>query len=562
MLGALWRALGLSLPPNRQETGRKFLSGQRPLDGDARTGLLRAMADAFVRAGYVGSLGEEKARVVVDLLAAAADHMIASWDHVVGRVRAAGEPASVADAAIRFLRVASLDVAIRVAAVEALVGCPAPPAALSDDATVPIWVRAGEVREQLRTLPAALGTSWERIYATGATSKAKDEWLYRGSRPSLASLKDLARRLAVHDRSAAPAHAWHFSLAWRFALESLTDALAAVIGRSAMEDIGAEFRRTRKGAHAQLASERRKTPELHELIISGAHALGAHLLIEQLAKSDRQALVQAVERYVHGEELSVLGEAADIRRRQWVRDLRGCRADWALRQFVASITPDRVAPERVPLEMLLSMVTALAAGDLHALTTVCEQHPAARLWILRASVQEALIRGLYPLLAVLLPTISQVAEILNSPEWHHDAGLLSMVVGDYARALRHFEQVALVPQWAPVASAMVAGLKVLTGSPADAIETLEAVRGQNLWLDYLRGIALRDLGRVVDALGAFEEILAVEPGHLHALEQAALCAYALHRRVVGNRYARSARRLGSLVCAVPRPAHPRRRPRR
>jgi len=96
---------------------------------------------------------------------------------------------------------------------------------------------------------------------------------------------------------------------------------------------------------------------------------------------------------------------------------------------------------------------------------------------------------------------------------------------------------------------MIASIKVVTGRPAEAMETLEAVRGQNLWLDYLQGIALRDLGRVADALGAFEEILAVEPGHLGALEQAALCAYALHRRVVGNRYARSARRLGAKFTA-------------
>jgi hypothetical protein len=234
--------------------------------------------------------------------------MIAGWDHVVGRVRATGEPGSLTDAAIRYLGVASLDFAIRVAAVEALVGCPASPAALSDDATVPIWARAGAVREHLRAIPAALGTSWERIYATSATSKAKDEWLYRGSRPSLESLKDLARRLAALERSATPAHAWHLFLAWGFALESLSDALAAVIGRSAMEDIAARVHRTRMCARAYLASEPRKTPELHELIILGAHAPGAHLLIEQLVSGERQATVQAIERYVHGEALSVLAE--------------------------------------------------------------------------------------------------------------------------------------------------------------------------------------------------------------------------------------------------------------
>jgi tetratricopeptide (TPR) repeat protein len=505
------------------------------------------MADAFVRAGYVGPLGEEKARVVVELLAAAADHMIAGWDHVVGRVRATGEPGSLTDAAIRYLGVASLDFAIRVAAVEALVGCPASPAALSDDATVPIWARAGAVREHLRAIPAALGTSWERIYATSATSKAKDEWLYRGSRPSLESLKDLARRLAALERSATPAHAWHLFLAWGFALESLSDALAAVIGRSAMEDIAARVHRTRMCARAYLASEPRKTPELHELIILGAHAPGAHLLIEQLVSGERQATVQAIERYVHGEALSVLAEGADVRRHQWVRDLRACRADWGLCQLAAIVARDLIAPEGVPPEMLLPMAKTLAAGNMHAFMAVCNQHPAAMLWALRTVVQQALIRGLRDELVTLLPMITKLAEVLDKPEWHLDAGLLCMAAGDYARALRHFERVARLPRMAPAVSAMIASLKVLTGSPAEAIETLEAVRGQNLWLDYLRGIALRDLGRVADALGAFEQILAVEPGHLGALEQAALCAYALHHRVVGNRYARSARRLVLLV---------------
>jgi hypothetical protein len=188
---------------------------------------------------------------------------------------------------------------------------------------------------------------------------------------------------------------------------------------------------------------------------------------------ERQATVQAIERCVHGEALSVLAEGADVRRHQWVRDLRACRADWGLCQLAAIVARDLIAPEGVPPEMLLPMAKTLAAGNMQAFMALCNQHPAAMLWALRTVAQQALIRGLRDELVALLPMITKLAEALDKLEWHLDAGLLCMAAGDYARALQHFEQVARLPRMAPAVSAMIASLKVLTGSaPSSPVATI------------------------------------------------------------------------------------------
>lgn len=550
IVGALWRALRLSLPANRRETGRKFLAGQRPGDVKARTGLLRAMASEIVRAGYLGPLDEQDPGDVIELLVKATARSIAHWDHVVGRVSAASGPGGRADLALRYLRVASLDTAIRVAAFEVWIGCPARPAALGDgDAVVPRWARAGGVRDQLRAVPAALGVSWDRIYAGSAARKAKDDWLYRGSRPSLASLEELARRLAAHDRSAPSPGAWQLFLAWDFALDSLCDALATVIERSAVEDIAAAFHHTRVFARAQLAGEPPAT--LRELIIRGAHSLAARRLIEQLVSGEREAMTQVIDRLASGEMPDLASNGKRAVRTGWVRDLRACSADWKLCQLATVISRDPFPPDGVPSELLLPMARALAAADLDALTEMCREHPAALLWIVRTTVHQALFRGLRDALVTMLPMLSQAADILGDPAWHFDVVVLCMAARDPARALRHCEQIVRISPVTPAVSSMIAGLQVFTGAHVEALETLEALRGHPLF-DYLRGVALRRVGRLEDALQAFDHVLSVESSHVGALEQAARTAYALRRRRLGNRYARAARRLGCRVQPVSR----------
>lgn len=53
ILGAVWRALDLQFSPQRAQSGRKLLRGDRPGSDETRTSVLRDMARVFVDGGYV-----------------------------------------------------------------------------------------------------------------------------------------------------------------------------------------------------------------------------------------------------------------------------------------------------------------------------------------------------------------------------------------------------------------------------------------------------------------------------------------------------------------------------
>lgn len=218
ILGAVWRALDLQFPKRRAQSGRKFLRGDRPGNDETRTGVLRDMASAFVEAGYVYIVDGECDGIrhrdrAVEAIVQSLAHAIAHWDQFVGARRALARPVDQADV-LRYLRLAAIDIALRTAAFDRSFGWSPPPEARGTTFNdVPIWARDGGVRAWLRGLPKKLGATREELYP----GKTKDDWFYRGTRPSIASIAALAASLEAFDG----APQWRMYLAWAFALDAL-----------------------------------------------------------------------------------------------------------------------------------------------------------------------------------------------------------------------------------------------------------------------------------------------------------------------------------------------------
>lgn len=533
--GTLWRVLGLQLPKQRRETGRKFLSGKRPLDGDQRVGLLRAMVSEFVQAGYVGALRDPEADEIGKLLAAAATIAIGDWDRVVGRARAVSGPPNPEAVRFQYFRVATVDVAIRAAALDVFLDGPILPDKLAGcDQPGSPWTQPGGFRQQLRSLPAVLGVSWARIYGGSARQKTKDDWIYRDSRPLRETLEDLAERLAKHAPGTAPA-TWLRFLLWGFARDAMCSELAAALPGPAISELIAMFHEVRSVARTLLARCQRDDAVwimLRRLIVLGAHAPDAGPLIDAIVRDRGLAIPSGDEsRWSH----------------QWLATLRTSRADWILCELSGWLPAYPALPDGVSPQLVLQIMHEVIRGDFPAADALCAQQPGALLWISRMVAQQAFLRGTPDTASSIAAMFARFAEVSQSPALHFEAGWSWLMAGNHAAALQHLEQGARTEPLATTMAPVIAALKALTGAHAEAIPLLVALPERDATTDHALGIALRGVGRIAEALHMFEHILSRWPWHAGALEQAALCCYDLGRTVEGNQHAKKAARLGRPV---------------
>src|SRR5262249_42754529 len=157
------------------------------------------------------------------------------------------------------------------------------------------------------------------------------------------------------------------------------------------------------------------------------------------------------------------------------------------------------------------------------------------LWVARTVAQQAIARGTRDTRAAVAAMIARFAHATRGPALHFDAAILYASSGDHEAALRHLEHAGSGEPFDRAVAPAIAISNALSGRHAEAVAQLEALGSRDLVIEYAHGIALRGIGRTEDALHLFERILVSSPGHAGALQQAALCCYALNRKVEGNR---------------------------
>ncbi|HEX3764738.1 MAG TPA: tetratricopeptide repeat protein, partial [Kofleriaceae bacterium] len=542
LLGTLLRALNVSPPRRRRESIRKYLRGARPVGG----GMLDAVIDAVIGAGYVADAdGVDASALVKHSL----NHAVVSWDRLIGHVNPAISRAEVRTALVaRFLRLAALDFAVRASAFDALTGTPRVPACL-DDPEVPTWAHSDGLRPLLRSLPKLLGMTRSKL----SPQKRFDDLLDGRGRPSLVKIKQFAAAIARHDRQT-PLEVWRRWLLWAFALESLCNEVAAVIGRDAVEDIASAFRRLRSHLRQILLEQGRNAAWIY-LFIVGARTPGIEPLIEQLVRMEVN----------HDEVVSALSRTADVsiepsfwdqvtKRVAWGTDLRACHAEWILAAFPVLLGLGEPVPaDDLPSGFARRLLHATRAdADPAEFAQISLEHPATFLWAARTVVQRSFLAGHFePALMI----VAKVADALRRPESYLEAAIVYVAAGRIEDAARYLQQIVTVEPYTAIARPLLGMVYALAGRHVDALEQLDAPDGQDI--TYVRGVALLGIGRVADALRLFEDVIKETPTNALAWEQAARCCDELAAAARGkqrarwttraNRYAKLALRFGRSI---------------
>lgn len=548
VLRTLWNSLSVELPRGTRESMRKQLNGNRPL-GDAT---LRPMLRVVAEAGYLPCNGEALLLLLERGLATA----VAEWDHLVGHVRAFSSSLDSGEYAKRYLRFAAIDFAIRVAALDVLLAAPPAPQALSDGGTsIPAWGRPNGVRDLLRGLPKRLGTTRSALIG-----KPFDELLEGRNRPSIEKVAAFAKRVAAHTNSGAPEPVHRLHLAWLFALDSLCAELAGILGRDAVEDTASGFRRLRaqvmqvlRAASIRMGDDKEQSLRecLEQLVIHGAKANVN--LIDRLVRDEAQ--LDQVLAYLRNSATNV-GEQArhGLPRSTWEADIRACHSPWILPALFGFTSGALPPMEDVPVETLVRIVQVMAdASNPRALVELCAAEPAAFYCVARMVVQQSFVRGNFE---TVLPIVRLFASHVPTPESYLEAAIVHVAAGRSEDALRLLAEVERDGRLAAIAAPLIAVTQSLSGAHVEALSRLEGL-GSDDTLEYARGVSLRGVGRIEDALAIFAALLQKQPGHVLASEQAALCCYDLADAshgatraswsVEGNRHAKKARQGGRVV---------------
>jgi hypothetical protein len=526
ILGVVWRALDLQFSKPRAQGGRKLLRGGRPGSDATRAGVLSDMVRAFVEAGYVELAGEELIDSARKKITCSLTHAIEHWDQLVGIRRGLARPLEVTDVE-RYLRLTAIDFAFRTAAFDVVFG-QSPLAAAHAPARlaqVPVWAREGGTRTWLRELPAALGVTRDELHP----GKSKDEWFYRGARPSLANLRSLASslgRLGEYRGNAAVAR-WRMYLTWTFALEALCDDLASIVDRRVIEDLAAMFWRLRCAiwqVAASLEPEQRLT--LFEPILrAGARAQEARPVIDRIATFDGLAAIN--------------GGALDDRAIAIGMALRASQGMWIVGDLFPEVHAP-VPPPNVPHHLQQELVAAMAPGaEPEAFAQVALSHPASMVWVLRVCVQRAFLDGS---LARIAPAVARFADAVGGPGDQFEAAAIFLLAGDPIEARRRLA--SLDGDRVEMLRAVV---DLVDGRASESLPVLGELAAADRRSSFPYAVALAEVGRPADALALARELLHAEPGHALALALAARCAWALGDTRAGNAYAKRAARLGQPV---------------
>ena len=503
IVGVLWDSLGLTLPRNREQTARKMLRGKRDADADTRTAVLRALLCEVAAAGYV----QEDA---VNEIASALVDAIGYWDRFVGRRRTMGYPSHRADIH-RLMRLAAIDLALRVAAYDRLFGSEgdvedSPPMVHE----VPRWAHEHGVRTWLRDLLRSRNGS--------LSDKTVDDWFYRGARPTMQSIEqvvvELPRDGSIDD--------WQTTLAWALALEALCNKLAVLVGRAAVEDIALMFCRLRRTVGWLIAPVPLDT--VTGLLRAGAHGVEGRVVIDLLATPTW---------------LRILGGGPlDKGSMRLGNELRLCRGDWVYIALFPGVH-EVVELEGAPPEVHRRIVDAGMSNDPDELARAVFSHPVSAMWALRALVQRAAIDGSFELAA---PAVANVADALRVDALQLDAVLLYLFAGDLGEVRRRLPM--LEASWRELLGNILAAVD---GEPERAIPFFRAVAAADPSRRFCVADLLADVGDHAEALALARDILRDEPRHAYALATAARSAWQLGQARAGNAYAKAAAKFGVRV---------------
>ena len=294
-IGAVVKALDLDHGVLKERTARRFFAGA-PVSEHSSDQIFLALGEVLVERGIIPEppLFRQYDVPTSGIIAAAIERAAQRWDSLAATMQSrSGRTEQPGQAAVGFLRIVVVDLAVRVFALMKLAGRE------PGKEEVPLWAQENGGGKMLRALTQQAGFSRERLAARlGVSDNAVDNWLDGNNCPTPQHIDAIANALASRiSDSNAPDMSQRIHR--QFAFARLADLIAMLIGREQVIELSsalAGFVRKMTddvNAMARPPIEEEAGAEYDALRFGTAHP-STHILLRNLALVESDPVWQEV----------------------------------------------------------------------------------------------------------------------------------------------------------------------------------------------------------------------------------------------------------------------------
>ena len=543
IIGAIVKSLRIQSDFLAKRTTRRYFKGQRIKEAE-RDAIFLEIGKVLVGHGLVPSspfLAQEELPPE-KVIAIAVAWYSSAWDRLMGHMRTSSAPVDRTDlAAASYLRLVTIDLALRVSAVLWLAELPTP------DEGTPLWTKEKGGAENLRQILRKCGKSGptrdELAERLDVSYNTVDNWLDNHTRPSEAHIEKLAEELAcfVELDNENLKRQMHL----HYVLNDLCDLLAESVGREIVIDLATALVRftsrnleglreysklsPRDGAKGQLL-----------ILITGARNMSAEHLLRALWRRERDPVWKA--------ELMAASKPWDLRLTQIAQHLGGLdqvtqalqeklgipeeQANSLLDEVLKKVPSDLTSPHAIdPTELEGKTLIRISGDEEFSARNRIIQYAQAKS---EGDLETALIH------------IRRAVELQpKNAEYHFHLGALLGMVGEVDEGIEEcWIAAGLDDDW-ELPGVEVGIILLNAGRNLEALEHLEDLAASrqesaSSHLTFNLGAARYRTGDPGAALSALEKVIEEEPDHALALDMAAHSAFLVGDQQKGRRLAKLA----------------------
>lgn len=551
ILGAVVRELRLQNDVLMDKTARRYFSGQRIKD-DNKHEIFLAIGEELVAHGVIPEspvlerVGLPLEKILSLGIGCSADH----WDRLVGHMRYTSAPVDRPDlAAISYLRLAIIDLSLRISAALWLAELPTP------DEETPLWAKNKGGATYLRQLLDRCGvprpTREQLAEDLEVSDNTIDNWLDTNIRPSRDNIDRIADALAPHI-DGLDADTLKSQLHRHYALCALCDFLATHIGRDEVVDLATALVRFTSRTLDAIRQSNELVPEDAARVLLPVTLFGTQFGASLVA---REHLLPAL---WHQE-----------RDRVWRTDLMAASSPWHLRlthvaqhlggldQAIQTLHEEYGIPIEVAKGQMDQVLRGLQADQTRLDIRDPSELEGKTLFRVKGDakfsagnrmIQYAQAKSEGDLETAILHVRRAVELQPESAMCHFHLGAALGMAGEVEEGIQEcWVSASLDPDW-ELPRVEVGIILLNAGRSQEAREHLESMAcGQDVLSPHLAfnlGVARLRTSDAAGALDALEQAIEAEPDHARALDIAAHCAFLTGDEVKGRRLAKLADQLG------------------
>ena len=544
IIGVIVKVLRIQSDFLTRRTARRFFKGRRIKDAE-REGIFLEIGKVLVDHGLVPNspflthedFPPEK------VIAVAVAWYSSEWDRLVGHMRTASAPVDWPDlAAASYLRLAMVDLGLRVSAVLWLAELPAP------GEGTPLWAEDRGGAKYLRRLIRKCGKSGptrdELAERLDVSYNTVDNWLDTHTRPSQSHIRKLAEELAGHI-AGLDEESIKRQLHLHYALNELCDLLAESVGRETVVDLARALVRFTSRNLAGLREFSKLSPSDGSkaqllILMTGARNVSSEYLLRALWRQERDPVWKA--------ELMAASKPWDLRLTHIAQHLGGHdqvtqalqeklgipheEANTLLDKVLKEIPSHLTSPHAIdPTELEGKTLIRISGDEEFSARNRMTQYNQARF---EGDLETALIH------------IRRAVELQpENAEYHFHLGALLGIIGEVDEGIKECWIAARLDDDWELPRVEVGIILLNAGRNQEALEHLEDLaasrqEGSSSFLTFNLGAARYRAGDPRAALSALEKVIDEEPDHALALDMAAHSAFLIGDQQKGRRLAKLA----------------------